>query len=230
MLVNVIGYVGIVNTIKCIKGCYDHRIKVIDNSLFCDMQLFSESNRGKGVIEVVCGPMFSGKTEELIRRVKRATIANLQVALFKPTTDNRYHDSNIVSHNFNEWQAIAIHEAKEMLHLVGEATVVGIDEAQFFDEDIVQTCQILARMGKRVIIAGLDMDFMGRPFGAMPQLLAVAEFVTKVHAICVKCGEPASYSYRITDGKSIIELGEARNYQPLCRRHFEELRDGNYSL
>ncbi len=185
------------------------------------MQLYSESSGGKGVIEVICGSMFSGKTEELIRRIKRATIARQEVALFKPKTDSRYHENYVVSHNKLEWEATALEKAAEMIYLVGSAAVVGIDEAQFFDEELLAVCQTLASHGKRVIVAGLDMDYMGRPFGVMPQLLAVAEFVTKVHAICVECGDLANFSYRTSSGTSLIELGETQNYKPLCRKHFQ---------
>jgi thymidine kinase len=180
----------------------------------------------RGWIEVICGSMFSGKTEELIRRMKRAKIANLKVEIFKPAVDTRYHDINIVSHDENAILSTPIDNSQTILLLSQDVDVVGIDEAQFFDAEIIFVCQQLALRGTRVIVAGLDMDFMGKPFGAMPQLLAIADFITKLHAICVTCGNMASYSYRKIDNSSQLLLGEKAEYMPLCRKHyFEEMKN-----
>jgi thymidine kinase len=180
----------------------------------------------RGWIEVICGSMFSGKTEELIRRMKRAKIANLKVEIFKPAVDTRYHDLNIVSHDENAILSTPIDNSQTILLLSQDVDVVGIDEAQFFDVEIIFVCQQLALRGTRVIVAGLDMDFMGKPFGAMPQLLAIADFITKLHAICVTCGNMASYSYRKIDNSSQLLLGEKTEYMPLCRKHyFEEMKN-----
>ncbi|WP_080053771.1 thymidine kinase [Spirosoma aerolatum] len=173
-----------------------------------------------GWIEVICGSMFSGKTEELIRRLNRARIAKLKVQIFKPALDNRYHAENIVSHS-----AVAIHSspvqtASQILLLAGDCEVVGIDETQFFDKEIVSICNELANQGKRVIVAGLDMDFAGNPFGCMPQLMGIAEYVTKVHAICVVCGDIAHYSYRLVPSQERVLLGETDSYEARCRRCF----------
>ena len=170
-----------------------------------------------GSIEVVCGSMFSGKTEELIRRLKRAKIANLKVAIFKPSLDIRYHENMIVSHNENILDAKPVADPIEILNNVDEVDVVGIDEAQFFDENITSVCERLAGMGKRVILAGLDMDYLGKPFGPMPNLLATANYVTKLHAVCVKCGGIASYSFRISDESDQVVLGEKQHYEARCR-------------
>lgn len=179
----------------------------------------------RGWIEVICGSMFSGKTEELIRRLKRARIANLQVEIFKPAIDTRYNEVNIVSHDANAILSTPINNSQKILLLAQEVDVIGIDEAQFFDPEITDVCQRLALKGTRVIVAGLDMDFMGRPFGQMPQLLAVADYITKLHAICVKCGNMASFSHRKLAGGPQVLLGEKDEYEPLCRLHyFEELQ------
>jgi len=175
-----------------------------------------------GWIEVVCGCMFSGKTEELIRRLNRALIAKQKVEIFKPKTDNRYHEENIVSHNENAIRSTPVNFASDILLLAGDCDVVGVDEAQFFDESIVEVCNTLANSGKRVIVAGLDMDFEGKPFGPMPNLLAVAEFVTKVHAICTHSGELASFSYRLSDNNEQVMLGERNQYEARSRRSFME--------
>lgn len=162
--------------------------------------------------------MFSGKTEELIRRLKRAQIANQEVEIFKPAVDNRYDETKVVSHNANSIHSTTLHRSVELLSLVQEDTeVVGIDEAQFFDEQLPDYCQELALRGKRVIVAGLDMDFKGRPFGPMPAMLAVAEYITKVHAICPHCGNLATHSYRLAEDPNTVLLGEKESYEPRCR-------------
>jgi thymidine kinase len=173
-----------------------------------------------GWIEVICGSMFSGKTEELIRRLNRAKIARQRVQIFKPALDKRYHEENIVSHNDNSIRSIPVGFSSEITLLAQDCEVVGLDEAQFFDEEIVKVCNALADSGKRVIVAGLDMDYMGKPFGCMPQLMATAEYVTKVHAICMVCGEVASHSYRLTSSDARVLLGEADHYEARCRRCF----------
>src|ERR1700694_2040170 len=171
----------------------------------------------RGWIEVICGSMFSGKTEELIRRLKRAKIANLKVEIFKPSKDIRYHEQNIVSHDENAIQSTPIDNSQAILLLAGEVDVIGIDEAQFFDDQLTDVCDQLALQGIRVIVAGLDMDYTARPFGQMPFLLAKADYITKLHAICVKCGNIANYSYRKTTGDTQILLGEKEVYEPRCR-------------
>jgi thymidine kinase len=182
--------------------------------------MFIEPQQGKstrGWIEVICGSMFSGKTEELIRRLKRARIANLKVEIFKPVIDVRYDPVDIVSHDENVIRSTPIENSQEILLLSQDVDVVGIDEAQFFDEEIVSVCNQLAFKGIRVIVAGLDMDFSGKPFGQVPQLLAVADYITKLHAICVVCGNIASYSYRKSPEEAQVLLGEKNNYEPRCR-------------
>ncbi|MCC6839609.1 MAG: thymidine kinase [Flavobacteriales bacterium] len=178
----------------------------------------------RGWIEVVCGSMFSGKTEELIRRMRRAEYAKQQVGIFKPATDNRYHDSDVVSHDKRIIASTPVPHSAAILPLSAGLQVVGIDEAQFFDEALPRVCEQLANSGVRVIIAGLDMDFQGRPFGPMPQLLAIAEYVTKVHAICLHCGELAHYSHRTTGSDRLILLGETESYEPLCRQCYQAAR------
>lgn len=173
-----------------------------------------------GWIEVICGSMFSGKTEELIRRLNRAKIARQRIQIFKPALDKRYHDENIVSHNDNSIRSIPVQLSSKITDLAENCEVVGLDEAQFFDEGIVAVCDNLANSGKRVIVAGLDMDYMGKPFGCMPQLMAIAEFVTKVHAICMVCGEVASHSYRLSPSNERVLLGETDLYEARCRRCF----------
>lgn len=181
--------------------------------------------RQSGWIEIICGSMFSGKTEELIRRINRAEFANQKVEIFKPAIDVRYDDQEVVSHNQNSINATPVDSAYNILLLAGDCDVVGVDEAQFFDEAIVEVANQLANSGKRVIIAGLDMDFKGRPFGPMPYLMATAEYVTKVHAICMKTGNLAHYSHRKTKSTKLIELGETDEYEPLSRSAFwEEIR------
>lgn len=181
-----------------------------------------EKPHRNGWIEVVCGCMFSGKTEELIRRLKRAKIANQKVAIFKPLLDTRYDEVNIVSHDENSIHSTPVKSAADIPLLVADTEVVGIDEAQFFDESLPQVCEDIANRGIRVIIAGLDMDFAAKPFGPMPLLLARAEYITKVHAICVRCGNLASYSYRLSDIDSTVLLGAKNHYEPRCRTCFIE--------
>ena len=171
----------------------------------------------RGWIEVICGSMFSGKTEELIRRLKRAKIAHMQVEICKPAMDKRYHEKEIVSHDENSILSTPVENAGAMLSLARNVDVIGIDEAQFFDEELPDVCIKLANKGIRVIIAGLDMDFKGKPFGPMPALMAIAEDVTKVHAICVRCGNIANYSYRKTAHEAQVVIGERDIYEPRCR-------------
>ena len=173
-----------------------------------------------GWIEIICGSMFSGKTEELIRRLNRARIAKLKVGIVKPSLDTRYDANDIVSHNASVIPSTPVSNAADILELVADCEVVGIDEAQFFGGAIVDVCQQLADSGKRVIVAGLDMDFAGKPFGCIPQLMAIAEFVTKVHAICVVCGDVAHYSYRLVPSQERVLLGETDSYEARCRRCF----------
>ena len=176
-----------------------------------------ETNR-RGSIEVICGSMFSGKTEELIRRLKRAKIARQRVEIFKPAIDVRYSEENIVSHDSTSILSTPVDNSHSILLMASGVDVVGIDEAQFFDEGIVEVCSELDNNGTRVIVAGLDMDFRRVPFGPMPSLLSIADDVYKVHAICVKCGHLANYSYRLVDNDKRVLLGEKNEYQPLCRR------------
>ncbi|MBL0129590.1 MAG: thymidine kinase [Flavobacteriales bacterium] len=178
----------------------------------------------KGWIEVVCGSMFSGKTEELIRRLRRAEFAKQKVEIFKPGVDTRYDEANVVSHEGNTIRSTPVPSSSNLLLLAGDIEVVGVDEAQFFDDGLPHVCVQLARQGVRVIVAGLDMDFLGRPFGPMPQLMAIAEYVTKVHAICMRCGELATFSHRISASEVLVQLGEKDAYEPLCRTCFERAR------
>jgi len=183
-------------------------------------EVFKRRNEVGGSIEVVCGSMFSGKTEELIRRVNRARIAKVKVEIFSPVADTRYDKSALVSHNLNSIPSKAVSTSADILPLADHIQVVGIDEAQFFDDGLPQIVQALANSGVRVIIAGLDMDFKGRPFGTMPQLMAIADSVTKLHAVCVKCGQQAMYSYRLVPNESQILLGEKESYEARCRNCF----------
>jgi len=189
---------------------------------------FLEQNRKArshaGSIEVICGSMFSGKTEELLRRLRRATIARQKVEIFKPETDKRYAEDKVVSHDENAIPSVVVTSASQILLLTGDAEVVGIDEAQFFDEALVDVCNVLANKGIRVIVAGLDMDYQGKPFGPLPGLMAVAEFVTKTHAICIRCGSLAQYSHRLSADDKLVLLGEREAYQPLCRDCFLEAK------
>ena len=175
-----------------------------------------------GYIEVICGSMFSGKTEELIRRLNRAKIARQRVEIFKPEIDKRYDDEKVVSHDAKSIPSTPVQSASQILLLTNEVDVVGIDEAQFFDAELVNVCNHLADNGIRVIVAGLDIDFLGKPFGPLPDLIATAEFVTKVHAICIRCGNLAHYSYRTIDDNKRVVLGERESYEPLCRSCFNE--------
>jgi thymidine kinase len=175
-----------------------------------------------GWIEVVCGCMFSGKTEELIRRLKRAKIADMGVEVFKPKVDTRYDEASVVSHDSTSVLATPVSDSSRLLDIAAGTTVVGIDEAQFFDMNLPDVCQELALRGVRVIIAGLDMDYRGVPFGPMPSLLAIAEYVTKVHAICVHCGNLATHSYRLAEGDEVLLLGEKEQYEPRCRSCYHQ--------
>jgi thymidine kinase len=171
----------------------------------------------KGSIEVITGSMFSGKTEELIRRLRRAQFAGLKVEIFKPSLDKRYSETRVVSHDDKSIVSTPVDNASAILLMANDVDVVGIDEAQFFDNSIVEVCNTLADNGIRIVIAGLDMDFMGKPFGPMPALLAIAEYVTKVHAICMRCGNLAQYSFRKSEDEQVVLLGEKNLYEPLCR-------------
>lgn len=180
--------------------------------------MFSENHNNRyGCIEVVCGSMFSGKTEELIRRLRRAQFANQTIAIFKPAMDKRYSSVEVVSHDFNKVVSTPVKDASEILKVSPDVQVVGIDEAQFFGDKLVDVCQMLADRGVRVIAAGLDTDYLGKPFGPMPRLMAVAEDVRKVHAICVKCGNLANHSHRLSKSRDLVLLGEKDVYEPLCR-------------
>ncbi|MBQ0056679.1 MAG: thymidine kinase [Bacteroidales bacterium] len=176
-----------------------------------------------GSIEVICGSMFSGKTEELIRRVKRAQIARQSIMIFKPTIDIRYSREDVVSHNQNSITAVPVENSRLIPHLGANADVIAIDEAQFFDPNIANVCNEMADLGKRVIVAGLDMDYLGHPFGPMPEILAIADEVYKTRAICMNCGRLATYSYRIAEGDQQVMLGEKMEYMPLCRCCYQEL-------
>ena len=189
---------------------------------FCKTMFQEHNNDRQGRIEVICGSMFSGKTEELIRRLKRARIARQRVEIYKPAIDTRYSEADVVSHDANSISSTPVSSAWSILTLASEAEVVGIDEAQFFDDALPNVCQLLADSGKRVIIAGLDMDFKGVPFGPIPALCAIADDVTKVHAICVKCGNLAYLSHRIVSGDKRVMLGEQTEYEPLCRECYQK--------
>ena len=179
-----------------------------------------------GWIEVICGSMFSGKTEELIRRLKRARIARQKVEIFKPEIDKRYDETNVVSHDANAIMSTPVQSASQILLLTNDVNVVGIDEAQFFDDELPSVCNILAGSGIRVIVAGLDMDYLGKPFGPIPALMAIAEDVTKVHAVCMQCGDLAQYTHRMVNDDHLVMLGEMESYEPLCRRCFLEKTKG----
>jgi len=182
----------------------------------------SNGNKRTGWIEVICGSMFSGKTEELIRRLNRAKIAQQRIEIFKPEIDKRYDDEKIISHDENSINSTPVQSASQILLLANEVDVVGIDEAQFFDDELANVCNHLADNGVRVIVAGLDMDYLRKPFGPIPALLASAEYVTKVHAICMRCGNLAQYSHRTVKDDHLVLLGEKDNYEPLCRSCFLE--------
>jgi len=187
--------------------------------------MFLEKDRNNseraGWIEVVCGSMFSGKTEELIRRLNRARIAKQKVEIFKPAIDVRYDEDDVVSHDQNKVTSVAVQNATQILFYAEDFEVVGIDEAQFFGNELVDVCTQLASKGKRVVVAGLDMDYLGKPFGPIPLLMAIAEYVTKVHAICMQCGNLASYSHRTIKNDKLVVLGETDSYEPLCRKCFD---------
>jgi thymidine kinase len=181
----------------------------------------NHSSRG-GWIEVIVGSMFSGKTEELIRRLRRAEYARMSTEIFKPSIDTRYSEEDVVSHDEKSIRSTPVESAQNILILASEVDVVGIDEAQFFDQGLVNVCNELANQGARVVVAGLDMDFMGNPFGPIPALMATAEHVTKIHAICVRCGNLANHSHRKTKSKKLVVLGETDEYEPLCRTCFNK--------
>ncbi|RXQ97720.1 thymidine kinase [Ancylomarina salipaludis] len=183
--------------------------------MFLENDISSAGSRGW--IEVVAGSMFSGKTEELIRRLNRAKIARQKVEIFKPKVDTRYSEDEVVSHNSNAIRSTPVETAANILLLSSDVDVVGIDEAQFFDDGLAEVCNELANQGIRVIVAGLDMDFQGKPFGPIPGLMATAEYVTKVHAVCMQCGNLAQYSHRLSDTEKLVLLGEKDAYEPLCR-------------
>lgn len=186
--------------------------------MFLENSINNENKRGW--IEVICGSMFSGKTEELIRRLKRAKFAKQKVEIFKPLVDVRYSEENVVSHDENSILSTPVSTAANILLLSTDVEVVGVDEAQFFDNGLIEVCNILANRGVRVLVAGLDTDYLGRPFGPIPGLMATAEYVTKVHAICVKCGNLAHHSHRFGTGNKLVQLGETDSYEPLCRKCF----------
>ncbi|MDR1719335.1 MAG: thymidine kinase [Dysgonamonadaceae bacterium] len=192
------------------------------------MNLFSEDpvhrSRSRGMIEVICGSMFSGKTEELIRRLRRAQFAKQTVEIFKPSIDVRYDIDGVVSHDQNSIACTPVEHSANILLFSSGIDVIGIDEAQFFDNGLPRVCNQLADQGIRVVVAGLDMDFKGNPFGPMPELCAIAESVTKVHAICVECGQLASYSHRLVANDKLVLLGEKEEYQPLCRNCYNRYR------
>ena len=182
------------------------------------------SGEKRGFIEVICGSMFSGKTEELIRRLKRVKIANLSAEIFKPKMDLRYHEEQIVSHDENAIVSTPIDNSQTILILAQNVDVIGIDEAQFFDDQLPDVCDQLALRGVRVIVAGLDMDYTGKPFGQMPNLLAKADYITKLHAICVRCGNIANFSFRKNSESMQVVLGEKDLYEPRCRKCYYEER------
>ncbi len=192
--------------------------------MYLESTLAYNSQKPCGSIEVICGSMFSGKTEELIRRINRVKIARRNIRIFKPTIDYRYSENDIVSHNQSSTEAIPVMTSLVLENSVSEdVEVVAIDEAQFFDQELVQVVQNLAKAGKRVIIAGLDMDYLGQPFGPMPELMAIADDVYKTRAICVKCGRLANFSYRITNNAERVLIGEKQDYMPLCRCCYDEM-------
>jgi len=211
--------IAIVEKLKVnIKFAVFYRHKIIKNKYAALMFIEKTvETHKKGFIEVICGSMFSGKTEELIRRLKRAKYARQRVEIFKPAVDVRYDVENVVSHDENVIHSTPVESASQILLLTADVDVVGIDEAQFFDAEIVNVCNMLANRGIRVIVAGLDMDYLGNPFGPMPALLATAEYVTKVHAICLHCGDLAHVSHRMIENDKLVLLGETDTYQPLCR-------------
>jgi thymidine kinase len=194
----------------------------VNNDAFMFLEQFPVDGRTNGWIEVICGSMFSGKTEELIRRIRRAEFANQALILFKPMLDNRYSEKHVVSHKGTSFEAIIVNESKEILSNWTNQKVVAIDEAQFFDQGIISVCNELANKGVRVIVAGLDMDYQGVAFGPMPQLMAISEYVTKVHAICVSCGNLAHYSQRTVQQTEQVLVGAVEKYRPLCRTCYQQ--------
>ena len=184
----------------------------------------NRKHKRSGWVEVICGSMFSGKTEELIRRLNRAIIAKQRVEIFKPAVDVRYDEENVVSHNETSIKSTPVQAASQIILFANDVEVVGIDEAQFFDNELASVCNLLANDGIRVIVAGLDMDYLGNPFGPIPSLMATAEYVTKVHAICMECGSLAQYSHRLVEDDNLVLLGETDNYVPLCRKCYIEKR------
>ena len=189
----------------------------------------NKKSKNRGWVEVICGSMFSGKTEELIRRLKRAEYAKLKVEIFKPLVDTRYSEEEVVSHDDTTIRSTPVESSGNILLLTGNVDVVGIDEAQFFDTNLVDVCNKLANSGIRVIVAGLDMDYLGKPFGPIPALMAESEYVTKVHAICMDCGNLAQYSHRITKSDKLVFLGEKDEYEPLCRVCYNKVMSENDS-
>ncbi len=193
-----------------------------------DRYFFPETSRHgdqpRGWIEVICGSMFSGKTEELIRRLNRARIARQRVEIFKPQIDTRYSVEDVVSHDSKAIRSTPVSSPGNILLMTGDVDVIGIDEAQFFDMSLVDVCNSLANQGVRVIVAGLDMDYLGKPFGPIPALMATAEHISKVHAICIRCGNLALHSHRTTDSDQLVELGETDSYEPLCRECFNRVQ------
>lgn len=181
--------------------------------------------RDSGWIEVICGPMFCGKTEELIRRLKRAQIAKMKTAIFKPLIDNRYSDEHIVSHNMLKLESFLIDDINEILPKAKEAEVVGIDEAQFFSADLIPVCRELSADKKRVLVAGLDKDYMAKPFGPMPEIMCEADYLDKLRAICVNCGEPAGYTYRISSESGQVVIGETDKYEARCRSCYYNVKE-----
>ena len=188
------------------------------------LEHFPQDGKIQGWIEAVCGSMFSGKTEELLRRIKRARFANQKILLVKPSIDVRYSDKNVVSHQGTSQDAILVNNAEEILDVWKNEKVVAIDEAQFFDDSILAVCNKLSKSGVRVIVAGLDMDYLGVPFGPIPNLLAIAEYVTKVHAVCLSCGNLAQFSHRIINNDEQVVLGAVEEYEPLCRSCFNKIK------
>jgi len=184
----------------------------------------NKQHKQNGWVEVICGSMFSGKTEELIRRLNRAKIAKQKIEIFKPAVDTRYDKEGVVSHDETSIKSTPVQAASQILLLANDVDVVGIDEAQFFDNELASVCNLLANDGIRVIVAGLDMDYLGNPFGPIPSLMATAEYVTKVHAICMECGNLAQYSHRLVEDDNLVLLGETDNYVPLCRKCYVDKR------
>ncbi len=187
------------------------------------LEQFPSEGRTHGWIELICGSMFSGKTEELIRRLKRVEFAQQKLLLFKPSIDDRFHEENVVSHKGSSFHAIPVKSSSEILEHWKKERIVAIDEAQFFDQNLVSVCNELAKKGVRVILAGLDMDYLGKPFGPMPELMCIAEYVTKVHAICVSCGNLAQYSHRTSADEGQVLVGAVEKYQPLCRACYNKI-------